>query len=173
MDAPNTTPPSMIERQLKPTDVGAQGFLKWLKISMPAVYRDILPDLKRLQAEAKAASLSGVGAFGESGVSIDVPAGTANASSTWTDQIKNLVQAWGQYKLTSEQLKTASKITDANLERARLGLPPLPYDAGQLGLAPTVNVGLTGSTASLVKYGAIGVGLFLLANMLTGRRSRA
>jgi hypothetical protein len=171
-DAPATTPRTMIARQMRPDDTGARGFLKWLQVSMPAIYRGILPDLKRLNAEAKSASPEGLGAFGESQTT-DVPAGSANASTSWTNTVKDLIGAWGQLKLTSAQLDTVRKITDENLARSRQGLAPLPYDASQLGLAPTVNFGLSGSTATLVKYGAIGVGLLFILNMFGGKRRHA
>lgn len=179
-NAPVTTPKSMIERQLTAEDVGARGFLKWLKVSMPAVYRGIERDLKRLNIEAQSKAVSGLGSFGESQVSyvpfvgaeqtVQLPGGSAPASSSWTDSISKLVSAWGQYKLTDAQLDTVRKITDANLRRAEQGLSPLPYDASQLGLAPTVNVGLSGSTGDIVKYGLIGGGLLILANMFMRRR---
>lgn len=171
-DAPVNTPRSMIERKLGPDDVGAQGFLKWLKSSMPAVYQGISADIKRLQAQAASASLSGMGSFGEAGTSFEVPASSAPASSSWADSISKLVAAWGQYKLTDQQLDTVKKITDANLARAQQGLAPLPYDAAQLGLAPTVNVGLSNDAMSFLKWGGLAAGAFLLLKTLTGRRSR-
>lgn len=169
-DAPQKTPDSMIARQLGVNDVGARGFLKWLQISMPAVYRDILPDLKKLNLQAKAASGgAGLGSFGDSQTT-DVPAGTANASSTWSDAVTKLISAWGQYKLTDSQLDIAKQIAQTNLQRAQQGLSPLPYDAGQLGLAPTVQVGLSGDTGKLVMYGGIGLLAFLVLNSVMKHR---
>lgn len=161
-DAPQTTPKSMIERQLGPEDVGARGFLVWLKASMPALYRGIESDLKKLNKEA---SLSGLGQFPSFGEqqTTSVPAGSAPASTSWTDAVSKLVQAYGQYKLTDAQLDTVRKITDANLARAQQGLKPLPYDAAQLGLAPTVNFGLSGDTSRLLVWGGLGfLGLMAL-----------
>lgn len=176
-DAPVSTPRSMVARQLGKNDVGAQGFLKWLKVAMPDLYDTILPDVKKLQMSAASAaqSLSGLGTFGDSGTATDgsVPAGNANASSTWVDSLKSLISAYGQYKLTDTQLKTVQKITDANLARAQAGLAPLPYDASELGLAPTLNVGLSGSASKLLTYGALGVGAYLLLNLFMGRRRHA
>lgn len=180
-DAPVTTPSTMIERQIGPEDVGARGFLKWLKVSMPALYRGIEPDLRKLNAQARAANVAGLGAFGESGTSAlfdasgntTLPAGPAPASTSWSDNILKLIQGWGQYKLTSQQLDIAKQIAQTNLQRAQRGEAPIAYDAGQLGLAPTVNVGLSGDTGQLVKWGAIGLGAYLLLRMLTGRRSHA
>lgn len=181
-NAPVTTPSTMIERQLRKEDVGAAGFLKWLKISMPVLYHGIEGDLKKLNLDAKRANLSGLGAFGESGTTTlfdmggnatTVPASTAPASSSWSDNILKLIQGWGQYKLTNQQLDIAKQIAQTNLQRAQQGLAPIAYDAGQLGLAPTVNVGLSGETGTLVKWGAIGVGAYLLLKILTGRRGHA
>lgn len=172
-DAPLVTPRTMIERQIGPDDVGAKGFLKWLKVSMPALYRDIEKDLKRLNLDAKAAGPGGLGRFGEMTTSFEVPAGSAPASSSWSDQVLKLVQAWGQYKLTDRQLDLAKQIAQTNLQRAQQGLSPLPYDAADLGLAPTVNVGLSGDTSKLVTYGAIGFGLLFAFGILGGRRRRA
>lgn len=187
-DAPLTTPANMVERQLRPEDKGAAGFLKWLKVSMPAVYRDLLPDLKRLNLEAKVASAGspGMGSLGDSGTtplqtfSFDysnvanaqvLPAGTGNASSSWSDTVSKLIGAWGQYKLTDAQLDTAKRITDINLQRAQQGLSPLPYDASQLGLSPTVKVGLTGDTGKLVMYGGIAFLAFLVLQSMGRRRA--
>lgn len=176
-DAPQNTPRSLVARQLGPNDVGAQGFLKWLKISMPGLYADILPGVKKLQMQAvnTASSVSGLGTFGEALVATDgsVPGGAASASSSWVDSLKSLIGAYGQYKLTQTQLDTVRKITDANLARAQQNLPPLPYDASELGLAPTLNVGLSGSASKLVTYGAIGVGAYLLLQMFMSRRRHA
>ena len=170
MDAPVKTPPNKIEAQLKPDDVGARGFLKWLKLSMPALYKGIEGDVKRLQAQAR---MAGFGTFGESGVSAEVPASSGSASSTWIDNITKLVGAWGQYKLTDQQLDTVKQITQVNLQRAQQGLAPLPYDASQMGLAPTVNVGLSSDTSRLVSYGAMGIGaVLLLAIFARPRRAR-
>ncbi len=169
-DAPNVTPASMVARRLTADDKGAAGFLKWMKVSMPAMYRDLLPDIKRLQLAAKSASPEGLGAFGEAGNTFEVPASSANASSSWADSLSKLVGAWGQYKLTDAQLDLAKQITQTNLSRAQQGLAPLPYDAAQLGLAPTVNFGLSGSTSKLVMYGGIAAGLlFFLPKLLRQR----
>lgn len=170
-DAPQTTPASMVSRKISVDATGAKGFLEWLRASMPAVYRDLEPKIRALQAKAKAASEgTGLGAFGEAQTSITVPAGTANASSGWADNISKLIAAWGQYKLTDAQLDTVKKITDANLQRAQQGLAPLPYDASQLGLAPTVNVGLSGDTGKLVMYGGAALLGFLVLNSVMKHR---
>lgn len=186
-DAPLTTPANPVARQLGPNDKGAAGFLKWLKVSMPAVYNDLLPDFKRLNVEAKVAAKSapGMGAFGDAGDSFQtfqldtslvtqptVPAGTGDASSSWTDTVSKLISAWGQYKLTDQQLDTAKQITNINLQRAQQGLSPLPYDASQLGLSPTVKVGLTGDTGKLLMYGGFAfVGFLVLNSIMKHRRA--
>lgn len=172
-DAPVSTPRTMIERQLKPDDVGAAGFLKWLKIALPSVYQGILPDVQKLQTQARMANISGGITLGEAGTSTDVPAGTQSASSTWADSISKLISAYGQYKLTDQQLDVVKQITQANLQRAQQGLSPLPYDASQLGLAPTVNFGLSGGTSQLVMYSAIGLGAILLLSTFMGKRRAA
>lgn len=180
-DAPVTTPSTIIERQLRPEDVGAAGFLKWMSVSMPKMYRDLLPDIRRLNTQAKAANLSGLGAFGDSGTTTlfdmggnatTVPAGTAPASTSWSDNILKLIQGWGQYKLTNQQLDIAKQIAQTNLSRAQQGLAPIAYDAGQLGLAPTVNFGLSGTTGEFVKWSGIGFGVYLLLKLVTDHRGR-
>lgn len=172
-DAPQTTPKSVIERQLGPEDVGARGFLVWLKASMPALYRGIESDLKNLNRSA----VSGLAAwdpftpsFGEQQTTT-VPAGSAPASSTWADNVSKLVQAYGQYKMTDAQLDTVRKITDINLQRAQQGLKPLPYDAAQLGLAPTVNFGLSGDTSKLLMWGGLGFLGLMALGVLKPKRS--
>ncbi len=173
-NAPIKTPRTMIERQLGPEDVGARGFLKWLKIALPSVYKGIEPDIKRLNLEARSANMAGVGAFGEAGASFEVPANSSPASSSWTDNLSKLISAYGQYKLTDAQLTTVRKITDANLARAQQGLAPLPYDASQLGLAPTVNFGLSNDASRLVMIGGgILAAIVVLPKLLGGRRARA
>lgn len=185
-DAPQTTPKSMVARQLTPMDKGAAGFLKWVRVSMPAVYRDILPQVRALNAQAKMQS-GGMGSLGDSGTSflqpvgvdasalsvsdITIPAGDASASSGWADSVSKLISAWGQYKLTDMQLDTVKKITAMNLSRAQQGLAPLPYDASQLGLAPTVNVGLSGATSRLVMYGGLAFLGLIALRMLKPRRA--
>lgn len=168
-DAPVTTPKSMIARQIGPDDKGARGFLVWLKASMPGVYSGIRKDLERLNVQGMSASLSGLGAFGDTQPGTDVPASSAPASSSWSDTVSKLIQAYGQYKLTQQQLDTLKKVTDANLQRAQAGLAPLPYDSQQLGLAPTVQIGLTGGTSKMLFYGGAAI-LALLAFGMMGRR---
>lgn len=182
-DAPNSTPESMIARQIGPNAVGVAGFLKWLQVSMPAVYRDIKPQLIALNIQAKAqAGGTGLGSLGDSGSFTDLnpitasvsvlPGGTGNASNGWADAAGKLIAAWGQYKLTDAQLEVAKNIANVNLERAKQGLAPIPYDASQLGLAPTVNVGLSGNLSNLALWGGAGVLGFLVLNSVLkhGRR---
>lgn len=169
-DAPQATPKSVVARAIGPEDYGARGFLTWFRASMPRAYNDLLPKIRALNAQAKASNVSGVGAFGESGFSDVVPASNANASSSWSDSILKLIQGWGQYKLTDQQLDIAKQVAQVNLQRAQQGLSPLAYDAAQLGLAPTVNVGLSGDTGKLVMYGGIGLLLFLVGNSLLKHR---
>lgn len=167
-DAPVATPKSMVRRAIGPDDKGARGFLVWLRAAAPSIYKGIEKDLKQLNLQAKQQALGGYSAFGEVGTT-DVPASSAMASSSWTDAVSKLIQAYGQYKLTDAQLDTVKKITDANLLRAQQGLEPLAYDAGQLGLAPTVNFGLSGDTSKLVMYGLAGLAaMLILPKLLKG-----
>jgi len=85
--------------------------------------------------------------------------------------LSKLVAAWGQAKLTSNQLDAVQQMTNINIQRAKNGQAPLPIDPSQYGLAPTVNFGLAGGTQSLVMYGGIALLALLAFGMLKPKRA--
>jgi len=97
-------------------------------------------------------------------------ANSGTGSSSLTSWLTGLVGAASQLYLTKSQLDTAQQVTNLQLQRAQQGLPPLNIDMTKLGV-PSVAVGLSASTQSLVTYALVGGGLLLLV-MGMGRKSR-
>jgi len=90
-------------------------------------------------------------------------AGTTDSSVTgW---LSSLIGGLTQGALAVNQVKTAQQVTQLQLQRAQMGLPPLNIDMSSLGV-PTVGVGLSASTQSLVMWIAIGGGALLLLSSL-------
>jgi hypothetical protein len=146
---------------------GTKGFYLWLKANQPKLYAEVAR-----RSSKGVAALSGVGDLfsdlygGSSAVASD-PAATATTASTSSglaDSIKNVVMGAAQIFLAKKQLDTQGQIVDAQLARAKAGLPPLNINAASFGLQPTIGVGLTASTQNLVMYG----GLALLALLAFG-----
>ncbi len=104
---------------------GARGYLEWLKMNQPLIYRGISNKLTQ-------PNLSGMGADNIDPIAI---ASTAPAQQSWIDNIKQLVQGAASIYLTKTQLDQQSKITDLQLQRARQGLPPLNIDPTSYGLS--------------------------------------
>lgn len=77
--------------------------------------------------------------------------GDIDVTSMNLDDITNLVRQ-GLVVFNSQ------RVFDMNLERAALGLPPIPVSLA----APTVNVGLNADTQKLVLYGALALGAVML-----------
>lgn len=149
-------------------DTGARGYLKWLKISQPRIYRGILPKLQGPKLQAT--SISGLG---DTTADPTATASTAPAPQSWIDNIKQLVTGAAQIYLTKEQLDQQKKITDMQLSRAQQGLPPLNINPAQYGLTPTVSVGMTEETKNMLLIGGLGLGAFLLLpHLLSGSRRR-
>lgn len=153
------------------SETGARGFLLWLKSepATAAIYKRIEPQLKALAAKAKTgtASFGGLGdvttdftpTIDLSTLTPQVPvisdATTAPASGGFVDTLKNLVSTAGAALLTAQQLKTAQKVTDMQLQRAQQGLPPLNIDTASLGLPQVgVQVGVSKGTQTMLLWGA-------------------
>lgn len=73
--------------------------------------------------------------------------------SSWPDMTQ-----WGSVLERVLTVWNQQKILDANIERAKQGLPPIDTAA----IAPTYNVGLSPDTRNLVTIALVGAGLFLL-----------
>lgn len=180
--APQSTPKTMIARQIARTDTGARGFLVWLKAAMPGAYNAIKGDVARFEAKQKAHGAGKAfgdvrslrdGKLGSLGILPgDVPAGTAPASSGWSDLVSKALTVYAQYKLTDQQLDAAKQIWNVNLQRAQEGLAPLPIDPTEYGVGqPTARIGLTGDTQKMFLWGAgILAAVILLPKLLRGAR---
>lgn len=169
------------------TEKGPKGFLKWLKQDQPKLYAAIAPKLAQMVISAKKTNaLSG---FGDPltdsltadftvdtsaltnlpALNIDTAASSAPASSSFSTVLQTLIQGAGAALLTKQQLDTAQKVTDIQLQRAQQGLAPLNTSA--LGLPGVgVNVGLSDSTSKLVMYGGLALLAVLLVPKLIGSR---
>jgi len=96
------------------------------------------------------------------------------ADSSWLTGVSNALQLAGQAYLTKTQVDAQNQIFQTNLQRAAQGLPPIPTNPTAYGLpAPTVNVGLSSTTTSLLLWVAGGVGALWLLSSLTSSRKRA
>lgn len=87
---------------------------------------------------------------------------TTAAAPSWLSQ---LAQAFTQFKLSQQQLNTANQITQINLQRAQAGLAPIQLDTSSMGV-PSVSVGLSSGTKTLLQYALIGGGLLWLGSIL-------
>lgn len=151
-------------------DKGMRGFLVWAKKRVdPRVYAAFaskfqsgLPKLSGLGDDASDLPL----------VSAADPAATASAApatSTWSDTVSNLFKGLSTIYLTKTQLDAQSKIIDTNLARAKQGLAPL--DVSAYSLNPTVGVGLSSSTQTLLMYGGLAfLGVWLVTSMSKRRK---
>lgn len=172
-------------------DTGVRGFLKWLKSSdgQPGLYGKIA---KELSARVPGAfddfhaggwRLSGLGqtdllqslSFDTSLVSaptIDVSdaADSGSKSTSITDTIANIVKGVSSLYLTKKQADIQQQVVNTQLQRAAMGLPPLPSSLANLGV-PQVNVGLQGNTGIALAVGG-GILLLVFAFGMTGRKSR-
>lgn len=126
------------------TTTGARGFVDWIKLRQPYLYRRVGRSLERIATQH----------LGDD----------ATPPATWSDTLKNLVTVAGQALLTKSQLDSQQKILDLQLDRAKSGLPPLDIDPQTFGIAgPQVTVGIAPDTKKMLM---IGGGLFIVAFLL-------
>lgn len=167
------------------TDTGVRGFLKWLKTEQPGIYLKAAPVISQRATGAFDDyhggnwKLQGLGAFDLQDLSfnqslvasptIDVSdAADAGSKSTGlTNTIANIVNGISTLYLTKQQADIQKQVVQTQLDRAAMGLPPLPTSLANLGV-PQVNVGLQGGTMTAL---AVGGGLLLLILLTSGRRS--
>ena len=100
-------------------------------------------------------------------VDVATAADSGGASSGTTDLIGNIVKGISSLYLGKKQADIQQQVVNTQLQRAALGLPPLPQSLSQLGV-PQVNVGLSSGTSTLVIGGGIAALIALV--MLSGRR---
>lgn len=143
------------------TTSGARGLLDWVKQYQPYLFKYIQKNLP-----AGVASGMGIGMLGDDSTD---SAPTTTATPDWSATLQSLVGAFGTAYLTKTQVDAQTQIFNAQLERAKAGLPPLAIDPTQFGLpAPTVNLGLSSGTSQLFIYGGAAA---LLVYLLKGRKS--
>ncbi len=181
-------------------DTGVRGYLKWLQQDQPGIYAVIAPHIVQQAPEAFSdyeqshamGTLMGLGddgltttfdttdAFGNPTTTVSAPdvaaaANSGSSSPSVTSIISGLVSAAGQIYLAKSQVDTLTQVNNIQLQRAQMGLPPLPTSSLSLGI-PQVNVGLSSSTmtaggATLAVVG--GLGLLLFLGLKSGNRGRA
>jgi len=98
-------------------------------------------------------------------------ANSGSTDSSTTSWLSSLIGGLTQGALAVNQVKTAQQVTQLQLQRAQAGLPPLNIDMGTLGV-PTMSVGLSSGTQSLLMYIALGAGALLLLGGLTKSRAK-
>lgn len=105
----------------------------------------------------------------------DAAAPSSSWLSTASDTLKQLIPAYTQYKIATDQADVARQLNDINLQRAKLNQPPINLQQYQAGMTlPTagVQVGLSPATSSMLKYGAILVAGFGVLYLLMGNKRR-
>jgi hypothetical protein len=140
---------------------------------------DTLPDITVTGASA-AAPITYSGSsplFDASGITVAAPptidvstaANTGGESTGTTDLIGNIVKGISALYLTKQQANIQQQVVNTQLQRAALGLPPLPTSLNNLGV-PMVNVGLSsGLGGGLAIAAAVGIGLVFFSKMFGGR----
>ncbi len=174
------------------TTKGARGYLQWLKINQPVIYKAILPKLQQpnlsglgddsgsmfLTASVDAGNMfSTPSDLTTTSSMVSVPsldpiatASTSPAPSSWVNNISALVQTASQAYLTKAQIDAQTQLTNTQLARAAQGLPPLNINPANYGLSATVGVG---GSNNMLLWGAVGLGLiFVLPSLLGGSSSR-
>lgn len=139
--------------------------------------------LSNSQAVAKLGGLNDVPAveltsmaFDPSSVSAPTPvdvstaANAGGSSTSTTDLIGSIVSGISSLYLTKQQANIQQQVVNTQLQRAALGLPPLPTSLSNLGV-PQVSVGLsTGTGSALAIGGAIIAAMFILPKLMGSRR---
>jgi hypothetical protein len=132
---------------------GMRGFFAWLGSAQPAVARAVLIKLGRPKT---------LGDLGIEAPQQVTATQTATAPSTM-DKIKDILLGVSQAYLTAEQMRAQKKVMDIQLQRAQAGLTPLDINMEQYGLTgPSVSVGLSATTRTLLTVGAVGLGVVYL-----------
>lgn len=160
-------------------DGGTKGFLVWLKLNQPLLYREFL---KRWNRPEVSGTMSGLGDIdvtsGLAPISVGMPTIDPATSTTsaatdpsLADMLKNLTMGAAQIYLTKTQLDNQSKILDTQLSRAKAGLPPLNIDPANYGLQPTIGVGISPQTKTFLMWGGLGIGALFLLGMFGRRRA--
>lgn len=190
------------------SETGVRGFLKWLSVAQPDIYKKAAPIIAQKAPEAfsdfhaggwrtagmdHAAAVKKLGYIGDTSpidfsqalnapiqisasdislpnmpnVDVSTAANSGSASSSTTDLIGSIVSGISSLYLGKKQADIQQQVVNTQLQRAALGLPPLPSSLANLGV-PQVSLGLSSGTSAL----AIAAGVGFLALIFFGRRSR-
>ena len=175
-------------------DTGTRGFLKWLQAAQPGIYARIAAELPRKapqlftdfeagggNAGAEVRRLSGLG---DTLQPIDLSAVDAGsipqvdvadaANSTATDTgtanwLSSLINGVSSAYLTVNQAQQNDAIIQAQLQRAKDGLPPLSINPQASGV-PIISAGGLGGSGSVWLIGGVVAALGLLASAASSRR---
>lgn len=98
---------------------------------------------------------------------IDTAPTDSSSSNSFLSNISSIVGAVGQAALTADQIATANKVTNLQLQQAAAGKPPLNLSSYGLSTTPGFNLGLSSSTETtmLLAVGILGA-VFLLPKLL-------
>lgn len=91
----------------------------------------------------------------------------ASTSNSFLSNISSFITAAGQAALTADQISTANKVTNLQLQQAAAGKPPLNLSSYGLSTTPGFNLGLSSSTETTMLI-AVGIlaAVFLLPKMM-------
>jgi hypothetical protein len=148
-------------------------FATWLKETHPALFQSALRYAenwreKTAAAQGRPAAISGLG---------ETPTGAVQEQTFWQKFVE------GMTGLATGVLayKGQKEVLEANIRLAEMGQPPIDVSAGAPTVRTTVDLspevlarfqdaGFT--TENLIKWGALGLGAFLLIPKLIGKRGR-
>lgn len=94
---------------------------------------------------------------------------------TFAKSLQQLIPAYSQYKIASNQADLAKQLNEINLQRAKIGQPPLNTQqyAQQMVLPQAgVQVGVSPQVSTMLKWGAIIAGIGFGAYLLLGTNRR-
>jgi hypothetical protein len=99
---------------------------------------------------------------------------SGSADPGWLSSISSALQLGAQAYLSKTQIDASQQIFNTNLQRAQMGLPPIPTNPTAYGLpSPTVNFGLAGGTLTPLLWVAGGIGAIILISSLAGGSRRS
>lgn len=102
-------------------------------------------------------------------VDVSTAANSGGGSTSITDTIGSIVKGISTLYLTKQQANIQQQVVNTQLQRAALGLPPLPTSLSNLGV-PQVSVGLSSGTGGALAIAAAAIGGIFLFGALGKRR---
>lgn len=168
-------------------DTGVRGFLKWLQVVQPGLYAKAAPEIAKHATGAfddyhagnwKIAGLGQTdalqmlsvnpGLISAPNVDVSDAADNGAKSSSLTNTISNIVNGISTLYMTKKQADIQQQVVNTQLQRAAMGLPPLPTSLSNLGV-PQVSVGLSGGTGTALAIAGVGIAGIILFSMMSGR----